>query len=567
MPRSKCRFGRAVSLLSATVTVAVAMPALAVPVEPTVLTHLQLPDRVRNEGTLLEFNRSRGGADPSSVRLPFPLLGPDDLQSALIANDGKVTFVFDPDDPQWYTIVDKRKDHFTITINGDAYLLFTNSGTCELKTKTFQDFSGRAELTGDSLHTDGTSNWLEYTFRQDCVPYTIQVRCESGCGTDGKDGKSVISDYKLSALDKLKVVLRYAAKSDNIAATNLPQHASYQQSLFRYVEPGLLLDYRVPVTTEGLGVKEADGGIKFTCKSKGPPTQTWLSNESPFARMVDTKVEVFPISLPLDQDSFANSQVLTVGGTYSPFREDPGSTSKGTRINCVNLEQISRQANPGNKQPLLYHMPWRDTFCEYRGHGAKRLPYCGKPFQGGHEGLDLRPPRDVEEYYVVSATNGVVDGVNPANGQISVRYKDSRYYYLHMKIDPTYTRAAKIGQVVYAGMPLGLVSKRMEGTDSTTRHLHWEIMRPVPFDDFIGKKCQRGRRCRTWENFPPYATAVYAFAKSKGLALPLTCDRTEPGAPTSTLCRLQQSEHEIYDWDELRQQKLENDAKMLDPEN
>jgi murein DD-endopeptidase MepM/ murein hydrolase activator NlpD len=166
--------------------------------------------------------------------------------------------------------------------------------------------------------------------------------------------------------------------------------------------------------------------------------------------------------------AYANSQVYSSGGQFGP----PGG-----------------QCAAGN-----YSYPWRDNFCEKRGH-ANPLCSTGR----GHQGQDIRPPTCVANmHWTVAAEDGVI--AQKGTFSVTLQGKSGTIYrYLHLRMDNLAVRQL---DTVTKGQRIGQVSDTFKLGVPTTRHLHFEII-----DAFrVGDK--------TISTFvPPYSSLVAAYKK------------------------------------------------------
>lgn len=173
----------------------------------------------------------------------------------------------------------------------------------------------------------------------------------------------------------------------------------------------------------------------------------------------------FPIELG---PAYANSQVYSTGGNYGP----PGGQ-------CV-------VAN--------YSYPWRDNFCEKRGH-ANLLCKTGR----GHQGQDIRPRSCVANmYWTVAAEDGVIAQIGTFS--VTLQGKSGTIYrYLHLNMKNLAVRRL---DAVQKDQRIGKVSDTFKPGVPTTRHLHFEIIDAVR----VGNK--------TISTFvPPYSSLVAAYKK------------------------------------------------------
>ena len=180
----------------------------------------------------------------------------------------------------------------------------------------------------------------------------------------------------------------------------------------------------------------------------------------------DSKIYVPGMGFPLDTPAYANSQVYGNGGYLGP---------RGTaQCDAVN-----------------YSFPWRDTYCETRGHA---MPLC--PAGRGHQGNDIRPSTCRNNHHSAYA---VADGKVTHVGSWSLYMRDSdgvQYEYLHMSRMIARRSRVECGRTV-----VGKVSNRM-GRTATTIHLHFNIRMAVRGVGFVF--------------VPPYTSLVDAYGRSGG---------------------------------------------------
>nr|MBP9231139.1 M23 family metallopeptidase [Phenylobacterium sp.] len=150
------------------------------------------------------------------------------------------------------------------------------------------------------------------------------------------------------------------------------------------------------------------------------------------------------LCFPFAEDAFANSQVYGPGGGMGP-------KDKPSQCDATN-----------------YSLPWRDNFCESRGHAS---PLCanGK----GHQGQDIRPATcKKDKHWVVAAEDGIITDMGTYTVTLTGSAPPHRVYrYLHMRMNQL---AVTEGAVVKAGDNLGKASNDFGGTP-TTIHMHFEI--------------------------------------------------------------------------------------------
>ena len=200
-------------------------------------------------------------------------------------------------------------------------------------------------------------------------------------------------------------------------------------------------------------------------------------------RMDDRKVYVpnivFPIRLEANRFASMNSQIWGYGGGgYNGVGEAGGT-----------------ECDPRNYDPTQQ----RDNFCEVRGWS---MPLC--PSGEGHQGQDIRPPSCKDNTWdVVAVADGIITLVT-SNTTVKLKGNDGTVYeYLHMHPDSI---KVKEGSKVKQGDVVGRVSKYMNGTRSTTYHLHFNVRQRIQ----VGNKVLE-------VYVPPYASLIAAYRRSKGL--------------------------------------------------
>ena len=200
-------------------------------------------------------------------------------------------------------------------------------------------------------------------------------------------------------------------------------------------------------------------------------------------RMDDRKVYVsdiiFPIRLEAGRFASMNSQIWGYGGGgYNGVGEAGGT-----------------ECDPRNYDP----MQQRDNFCEVRGWS---MPLC--PSGEGHQGQDIRPPSCKDNSWdVVAVVDGIITLVT-SNTTVKLKGNDGTVYeYLHMHPDLI---KVKEGSKVKQGDVVGRVSKYMNGTRSTTYHLHFNVRQRIQ----VGNKVLE-------VYVPPYASLIAAYRRGKGL--------------------------------------------------
>jgi murein DD-endopeptidase MepM/ murein hydrolase activator NlpD len=188
---------------------------------------------------------------------------------------------------------------------------------------------------------------------------------------------------------------------------------------------------------------------------------------------------IFPIRLEAGRFASMNSQIWGYGGGgYNGVGEAGGT-----------------ECDPRNYNP----MQQRDNFCEVRGWS---MPLC--PSGEGHQGQDIRPPSCKDNTWdVVAVADGIITLVT-SNTTVKLKANDGTVYeYLHMHPDSI---KVKEGNKVKQGDVLGRVSKYMNGTRSTTYHLHFNVRQRIQ----VGSKVLE-------VYVPPYASLIAAYRRSKGL--------------------------------------------------
>jgi murein DD-endopeptidase MepM/ murein hydrolase activator NlpD len=188
---------------------------------------------------------------------------------------------------------------------------------------------------------------------------------------------------------------------------------------------------------------------------------------------------IFPLRLEAGRFASMNSQIWGYGGGgYNGVGEAGGT-----------------ECDPRNYDP----MQQRDNFCEVRGWS---MPLC--PSGEGHQGQDIRPPSCKDNTWdVVAVVDGIITLVT-SNTTVKLKGNDGTVYeYLHMHPDSI---KVKEGSKVKQGDVVGRVSKYMNGTRSTTYHLHFNVRQRIE----VGSKVLE-------VYVPPYASLVAAYRRSKGL--------------------------------------------------
>jgi peptidase M23-like protein len=211
----------------------------------------------------------------------------------------------------------------------------------------------------------------------------------------------------------------------------------------------------------------------------------------------------FPIAFnPATQIIPVNSQMHGFGGLChaAPCNDTPPQPQPADGV----------QTDPKN-----FSFPWRDTFCEDGGRGARSKnhnPQCTHDTKLAHQGVDIRPPtNDAGVYDAIAVEPGKVT-VPDADGHIvRLNGADSgtEYVYRHLAIGSITVRS---GTRVERGDVLGKVGKVLRITDKgpeyTTPHLHLEAL----------------IRQDTGSNhpFPVYSSLLYAYTRRVGIGLPVT---------------------------------------------
>lgn len=195
---------------------------------------------------------------------------------------------------------------------------------------------------------------------------------------------------------------------------------------------------------------------------------------------------IFPLRLGPGQHAHMNSQIWGYGGG--------GYNGKG--------EAGGSECDPRNYDPMAQ----RDNFCEVRGWS---MPLC--PSGVGHQGQDIRPPTCKDNAWeAVAVEDGTITYVS-SNTTVRLKAKDGTVYeYLHMH--PA-SIAVKQGQSVKQGDVLGRVSKYMNGTRSTTYHLHFNVRQLIK----VGTKVLD-------VYVPPFPSLIAAYRQAKGLGPSVDAD-------------------------------------------
>ncbi|WP_210248878.1 M23 family metallopeptidase [Aureimonas leprariae] len=119
--------------------------------------------------------------------------------------------------------------------------------------------------------------------------------------------------------------------------------------------------------------------------------------------------------------------------------------------------------------PRLFAYPHRDNQCEPR---QWKLNAC--PGGKGHQGVDIRATDNRDKFWEVVAVEDGVVSILTRNTTVGIRNGVHTVRYLHM--DPASIAAAgiKLNAAVRKGQVLGKVSNVMNGSKSTSIHLHFD---------------------------------------------------------------------------------------------
>jgi murein DD-endopeptidase MepM/ murein hydrolase activator NlpD len=208
---------------------------------------------------------------------------------------------------------------------------------------------------------------------------------------------------------------------------------------------------------------------------------------------------IFPIKVPDDKHAFLNSQIYGPGGYKGP----PGG-----------------QCDKRNYDPKQQ----RDNFCEARSWA---MPLC--PSGSGHQGQDIRPPTCIEDarWDAVAVEAGIITSVTK-NTTVSLKGDSgTEYRYLHLLGSSI---GVKKGQRVAQGDVIGRVSNIMNGTPSTTRHLHFDVRQTIKVGDKVISA-----------HVPLYSSLIAAYRRMKKLDSGITANgmlladatrEIQPAAPT-----------------------------------
>lgn len=196
-------------------------------------------------------------------------------------------------------------------------------------------------------------------------------------------------------------------------------------------------------------------------------------------RFVYLRDIAYPLKLGRGEFPHMNSQIWGYGGG--------GWGGKGA---AGGSESDRRNYDP---------MQQRDNYCEVRGWSMQLCP-AGV----GHQGQDIRPPSFRDNYWeVVSVSDGTVTNVT-SNTTVQIKATDGTdYYYLHMHPN---TIQVKAGQSVRKGQVLGRVSKYMNGSPSTSLHLHFQARQRLA----VGTKTITAY-------VPVFTSLIAALRREKGL--------------------------------------------------
>ncbi|MBY0224725.1 MAG: M23 family metallopeptidase [Hyphomicrobium sp.] len=197
---------------------------------------------------------------------------------------------------------------------------------------------------------------------------------------------------------------------------------------------------------------------------------------------------VFPLKLGDGQFPHMNSQIWGYGGG--------GWGGKGA---AGGSESDRRNYDP---------MQQRDNYCEVRGWA---MPLC--PSGAGHQGQDIRPATFKDNTWeAVAVVDGTITNVTK-NTTVQLKAKEGTdYYYLHMHPGSI---KVKTGQMVKQGQVLGKVSKYMNGSPSTSLHLHFQARQTI----------KAGTKTIT-AYVPVFTSLVAALRREKGLDPGIGADGT-----------------------------------------
>ena len=197
---------------------------------------------------------------------------------------------------------------------------------------------------------------------------------------------------------------------------------------------------------------------------------------------------IFPLKLGAGQYPHMNSQIWGYGGGGWGGKGAAGG-SESDRRNYDSMQQ-------------------RDNYCEVRGWA---MPLC--PSGAGHQGQDIRPATFKDNSWeAVAVVDGTITNVTK-NTTVQLKAKDGTdYYYLHMH--PSSIKV-KTGQSVKQGQVLGKVSKYMNGSPSTSLHLHFQARQTI----------KAGTKTIT-AYVPVFTSLVAALRRDKGLDPAIAADGT-----------------------------------------
>ncbi|MDX2289302.1 MAG: M23 family metallopeptidase, partial [Hyphomicrobiaceae bacterium] len=196
---------------------------------------------------------------------------------------------------------------------------------------------------------------------------------------------------------------------------------------------------------------------------------------------------IYPLKLAGSEHAYMNSQIWGYGGG--------GWGGKGAAG--------GGECDPRNYDPTKQ----RDNYCEVRSHG---MPLC--PAGKGHQGQDIRPSTCVDnKWEAVAVVDGVIDLVT-SNTTVRLKANDgTQYRYLHMH--PA-SITVKVGQKVKQGQTLGRVSRYMNGSIQTTRHLHFDVLQTV--------RTSAGKTMTVF--VPTWTSLIASYRKAKGLDAGIDAD-------------------------------------------
>jgi len=347
--------------------------------------------------------------------------------------------------------------------------------------KRLTGFPDRFTSVSKAVGTDE----ITYSFQQYGVPYFINTGCRSGPSQDHiltcNDADVIIR----AVLPDLQLVGGGAVGGEQLAAVPrhaiTPRHPTTRSTDFTYHPPGRLLP----------GSSEAGRGGSTRRVEYGQALR-------------------FPIRrAPV----YANSQVFMHWGRCLGERiELPSTPGAHKRYKCRQTGHVLEQFE-GHAENYSY--PWRDTYCEVRGHGEP----ADCPLKRGHAGQDLRPSKcraDTDNidrcqddvFDVVAVTDGWAwwkTGVHENHLRLNADDGTNKLYYMYLHMSPKSLSAAGMqrGKLVRVrkGQLIGKVGNHWKtNPGGTTTHLHFEIRR----GDDIGKPLS------------PYWTLVRAYERLLG---------------------------------------------------